>query len=298
MPVLECVPNISEARSGAVLDACARAVSDAGATLLDVHSDPDHNRSVFTFAGLPDRVAAAAHALADVTIAMVDLRVQRGVHPRVGAIDVIPFVPIQGLSMEACAAMARQFGADLAARHGLPVFLYEAAASAPHRQRLEAIRRGGLEALTARMLEPAWHPDFGPLVPHPSAGVTVVGARAPLIAYNVNLATDQLEIATAIARLIRESTGGLPCVKALGVPLAQRGVVQVSMNLTDYRVTSMRAAFDAVAREARRRGVDILESEIVGLVPAAALTDADARDLRVRDYDGSQILERRLAERT
>jgi glutamate formiminotransferase/formiminotetrahydrofolate cyclodeaminase len=295
MPVLECVPNISEARRAAVLDACASAVTAAGAALLDVHSDADHNRSVFTIAGGPDLVRAAAHALADVTIAMVDLRVQYGVHPRIGAVDVIPFVPIEGLSMEACVTIARQFASELAARHGLPVFLYEAAASAPHRRRLEAIRRGGLAGLTARMQEPDWRPDFGPSTPHESAGVTVVGARVPLIAYNINLTTDRLDVAAAIARRIRESSGGLPCVKALGLPLEHRGIVQVSMNLTDHRVTSMRTVFDAVAREAATHGVGILESEIVGLVPAAALSDADARDLRVRDYDGSQILERRLA---
>jgi glutamate formiminotransferase len=295
MAVLECVPNISEARRGSVLDACASAVTAAGAVLLDVHSDPDHNRSVFSIAGEPGRVTAAAHALADVTIAMVDLRVQQGVHPRVGAIDVIPFVPIEGLDMEACVAIARQFAADLAARHALPVFLYEAAASAPHRRRLEAIRRGGPAGLSARMQEPDWRPDFGPSTPHPTAGVTVVGARVPLIAYNINLATDRLDVASAIARRVRESSGGLPCVKALGLPLAHRGLVQVSMNLTDFRVTSMRTVFEAVVREAAAHGVGVLESEIVGLVPAAALSDADARDLRVRDYDGSQILERRLA---
>jgi glutamate formiminotransferase/formiminotetrahydrofolate cyclodeaminase len=295
MPVLECVPNISEARRPAVLDAGAAAVTAAGATLLDVHSDTDHNRSVFTMAGTPGAVSAAAHALADVTIANVDLRTQQGVHPRVGAIDVIPFVPIAGLTMEACVAIARQFASDLAARHGLPVFLYEDAAAAPHRRRLEAIRRGGLAGLAARMLEPDWRPDFGPATPHVSAGVTVVGARVPLIAWNITLATDRLDVAADIARRIRESSGGLPCVKALGLPLAQRGVVQVSMNLTDHRVTSMRTVFDAVAAVAAQHGVGILDSEIVGLVPAAALSDADARALRVRDYDGRQILERRLA---
>jgi glutamate formiminotransferase/glutamate formiminotransferase/formiminotetrahydrofolate cyclodeaminase len=295
MPVLECVPNISEARRSAVLDAGAAAVSAAGAKLLDVHRDADHNRSVFTMAGPPGVVTAAAHALADVAIANVDLRTQQGVHPRVGAIDVIPFVPIAGLTMDACVAFARRFASDLAARHGLPVFLYEDAAAAPHRRRLEAIRRGGLAGLVARMQEPDWRPDFGPVTPHVSAGVTVVGARVPLIAWNITLATDRLDVAVDVARRIRESSGGLPCVKALGLPLAHRGVVQVSMNLTDHRVTSMRTVFDAVAAGAAQHGVGILDSEIVGLVPAAALSDADARDLRVRDYDGNQILERRLA---
>jgi glutamate formiminotransferase len=296
MPVLECVPNISEARRTVVLDACASAVNAAGATLLDVHSDLDHNRSVFTLAGAPAEVTAGAHALADVAITMVDLRTQQGVHPRVGAIDVIPFVPIDGLSMDACVVIARQFASDLATRHGLPIFLYEAAATAPHRRRLEAIRRGGLASLQTRMQDPDWRPDFGPSTPHVTAGVTIVGVRIPLVAYNINLATDRLDVAAAIARLIRESSGGLPCVKALGLPLARRGLVQVSMNLADYRVTSIRTAFETVAREAARYHVAILDSEIVGLVPAAALSDADARDLRVRDYDGRQILERRLAD--
>jgi glutamate formiminotransferase/formiminotetrahydrofolate cyclodeaminase len=294
--VVECVPNISEARRFHVIDAGVAAVRASGARLLDRHSDTDHNRSVFTLAGSTETVFAAAQALADVAIASIDLRTQRGVHPRIGAIDVVPFVPIEGISMDQCVVLARTFAADLARRHDVPVFLYEAAASAPHRERLEAIRRGGLTALATRMLDPTWAPDFGPATPHATAGVTVVGARMPLIAYNINLDTDQLEVAKAIASVIRESAGGLRCVKALGLPLGARGIVQVSMNLTNFHVTSMRAAFDAVAREAAARGARILDSEIVGLVPGAALTDADARDLRVRGYDGSQILERRLAQ--
>ena len=297
MAIVECVPNISEARQPDVIDAGAAAVRASGARLLDRHSDRDHNRSVFTIAGSPDAVSAAAQALADVAITSIDLRTQHGVHPRIGAIDVVPFVPIEGISMDQCVDLARGFAAEMARRHHVPVFLYEAAATARHRERLEAIRRGGLSGLATRMLDPAWAPDFGPAQPHPTAGVTVVGARMPLIAYNVNLDTDELDVATAIARVIRESSGGLPCVKALGLPIGERGIVQVSMNLTNFHVTSMRAAFDAVTRAAGERGAGVLDSEIVGLVPAAALTDADARDLRVRGYDGSQILERRLADR-
>jgi len=294
MSILECVPNVSEARRPEVLDACKRAVSDAGAHLLDLHSDPDHNRSVFTVTGTPDVVAAAMHALADAAVARIDLRAQQGVHPRIGAVDVIPFVPVRGFTMSGCVAVARAFGAAFAARHRVPVFLYEDAATAPHRRRLEDIRRGGLERLAARMHTPQWRPDFGPVEPHPTAGVTVVGARVALIAWNINLATNRLDIATAIARHIRASSGGLPCVKALGLPLDRRRLVQVSMNLTDYRVTSMRTVFEAVTHEATTHGVGIVDTELVGLVPAAALTDADARDLRVHGYDGSQILERRL----
>lgn len=293
---IECVPNISEARRpGVVADATA-AIAAQGARVLDLHGDADHNRSVFTVAGTPAEVTNAMHALADVTIADVDLRLQHGVHPRVGALDVVPFVPIAGVTLDDCVAIARAFAADLSARHGLPVFLYEAAAAAPHRRRLEAIRRGGLEALAMRMRDdPLWRPDFGPSTPHPSAGVTVVGARFPLIAWNINLDTDRVDVAAAIARRIRESSGGLPCVKALGVPLAGRRLAQVTMNLTDYRVTPMRAVFDTVAREAASHGVGILESEIVGLVPRAAMSDEDARVLLVRDYDGRQILEEQLA---
>lgn len=297
MALVECVPNISEARRPRVIEAGTAAVVASGAWLLDRHSDADHNRSVFTLAGTADAVSAAAHALANVAIASIDLRAQHGVHPRIGAIDVVPFVPIEDISMDQCVLLARTFAAKLSERHGVPVFLYEAAATAPHRQRLEAIRRGGLPALAARMSDPAWTPDFGPARPHLTAGVTVVGARMPLVAYNINLDTDRLDVATAIARVIRESSGGLPCVKALGLPIGHRGIVQVSMNLTNFHVTSMRTVFEAVSREAAARGTGVLDSEIVGLVPAAALTDADALDLRVRGYDGSQILERRLARR-
>lgn len=294
MPLVECVPNISEARRPDVIADCARAIG-ASAHLLDVHGDVAHNRSVFTIAGAPADVAGAVTALADVVVARINLGRHTGVHPRVGALDVVPFVPLSGATLDVCVALARAFGADLAARHDVPVFLYEAAATAPHRTRLEAIRRGGLEGLAARMPSPDWRPDFGPRRPHPTAGVAVVGARMPLIAYNINLASNRLDAARDIARRIRESSGGLPCVKALGLLLADRDLAQVSMNLTDYRVTSIRGVFDAVCGEARARGLDVLESEIVGLVPAAALSDDDARHTRVRGFDGSQILERRLA---
>lgn len=294
MALIECIPNISEGRRFDVLDLCAHAISGTGAALLDIHSDTAHNRSVFTFVGQPAVVTAGAHALVDAALEAIDLRAHEGVHPRVGAVDVVPFVPLDDASLELCIAIAREFAAAIAARHDLPVYLYEAAATRPHRRRLEAIRRGGLSALAERMHAADWAPDFGPAQPHRSAGVTVVGARLPLLAYNINLATDRLDVATAIARAVRESSGGLPFVKALGVPLADRGIVQVSMNLTNFRETSMRRVFDAVSAEAARHGVAILESEIVGLVPAAALSVDDARHLRLRDFDGSQTIENRL----
>jgi glutamate formiminotransferase len=294
MALIEAVPNVSEARQPDIVAECASAVADAGAALLDVHTDVAHNRSVFTFAGAPEAVTASARALADVAVARMNLGIHTGVHPRVGVLDVVPFVPLAGASIEVCVALAREFGKWLAARHGVPVFLYEAAATAAHRVRLEAIRRGGAAALAERMHTDEWRPDFGPSTPHPTAGVTVVGARMPLIAFNVNLESDRLDVAKDIARAIRESSGGLPCVKALGLPLEGGRIAQVSMNLTDYRVTSVRRVFDAVVDEARARGVEVLESELVGLVPAEALSDDDARHARVRGFDGSQILERRL----
>lgn len=296
MQILECVANVSEGRDREVVQACAEAVEQAGLPLLDLHVDRDHNRSVFTFAGLPDRVAAAAHALAATAVSRISLQAHVGVHPRIGAIDVIPFVPITGVTMDEAVAVARAFGAELSARHQLPVFLYEAAAFAAERSRLEVIRRGGLPALAARMATaPAWRPDFGPTAPHPTAGAVAVGARGPLIAFNINLASDRLDIAQAVAAGVRERSGGLPAVKALGLPLGDRGIVQVSMNLTDYRRTSMRTVYDRVVEAAKSRGVDVLESEIVGLVPADAITAADAAHMRVRDFDRSKVLEERLS---
>jgi glutamate formiminotransferase len=198
--------------------------------------------------------------------------------------------------MAECVALARTVGAAVAARFGVPVFLYEEAAVDPARRRLETIRQGGLEGLADRMTQPGWAPDFGPSTPHPTAGVSVVGARKPLVAYNINLATDRLDVAKRIASVVRERGGGLPCVKALGLTLHERGLVQVSMNLTDYERTSLSSVFEAVRREAAHDGVSILESEIVGLVPAAALTGVTPAELRLRNFTDAQILEKRLAD--
>ena len=294
MAIIECVPNISEGRRTHVVDACAVAITAGGAALLDVHRDPDHNRAVFTFAGAPAEVIASAHRLVDAAVNAIAIDSHEGVHPRVGVVDVVPFVPIARATIEECVTMAREFAANIARRHDLPVYLYEAAALRPYRRPLEAIRRGGLPGLAARMTSDEWRPDYGPDRPHPTAGVTVVGARRPLIAFNINLATDRLDIARTIAATIRQSSGGLPFVKALGLALADQGLVQVSMNLTDFRVTSVRDVYDAVSREAARHGVDLIESEIVGLVPEVALSDAEAHAMNVRGFDGTQILERRL----
>jgi glutamate formiminotransferase len=295
MPVLECVPNISEGRDGARIAAIAQALSSAGVPLLDRHSDADHHRTVFTYAGDPDRVLVAAHAVADAAVSVIDIRTHVGVHPRIGAIDVVPFVPIADLTLADAAAIARTFARQLSERHGIPTFLYEAAAADPGRAPLEVIRRGGLPALAARMRSaPGWQPDFGPARPHPTAGVAAVGARFPLIAWNVELATDRLDIAQTIAAAIRQRSGGLPAVKALGLPLAARGIVQVSMNLVDYRQTSLTAAFDRVLELARSLGVEVLASELVGLAPAAALDAEVAAHIRLRGFSDRIILERRL----
>ena len=295
MALIECVPNVSEGRRRDVVDAIADAIRRTnGARLLDYSSDVSHNRSVFTLAGDATGVEQAVMAIYDRAVAAIDLRTQRGVHPRIGAVDVVPFVPIDGITMAECAALARRAGAAIAERFQIPVYLYEEAASNPTRKNLEDIRRGEFEGLAGKMASEGWAPDFGPAVPHPTAGVSVVGARMPLIAYNINLATDRLDVAKKIAAAIRHSSGGYQYVKAMGVPLESRGIVQVSMNLTNYAKTPIALVFEAVKREAARYGVNILESEIVGLVPAAALAAADASYLQITDFSSSQILENRL----
>jgi glutamate formiminotransferase len=295
MAIIECVPNVSEGRRGDVIEACAVSIRGAGARLLDVKADRAHNRTVYTFAGEPAAVQAAALALFDAALGAIDLRQHTGEHPRLGAVDVVPFVPIEGATMADCVALARTLAAEVARRHALPVFLYEEAATSAGRRNLEDIRRGEFEGLAARLALPEWQPDFGPSVPHPSAGATVIGARMPLIAYNINLATADVKIARAIAAAVRQSSGGLRYVKALGVELADRGLVQVSMNLTNYEKTPMFRVFDLVKREAARYGVAVVESEIVGLVPEAALVWSAAWYLQLDGaFSDDQILEARL----
>lgn len=297
MPVIESIPNVSEGRRPEIVERLAHAVrSTPGARLLDHSSDPSHNRSVFTLAGDGPAVAAAVVALFEVAVASIDLRTHRGEHPRLGAVDVVPFVPIEDATMADCIALARQVGATVSDRYGIPVFLYEEAAVHPERRHLEDIRRGGFEGLSARMATPAWAPDFGPPAPHPSAGATVIGARAPLIAYNINLNSDRLDVAKKIAAAVRQSGGGLKYVKAAGFRLDHRGLVQVSMNLTNYLETPIIRAFDAVKREADKYGVSILESEIIGLVPAAALSSSAESDLQLARFGPDQILENRLRD--
>ena len=297
MALIECVPNISEGRRAGVVSSIADAVRRvAGARLLDVSSDASHNRSVITIAGDAAPLKTAVLALFDAAIAAIDLRTHTGEHPRLGAVDVVPFVPIEGVTMEACVALAKDTAQAVSERFTVPVYLYEEAQSNPLRKNLEDIRRGEFEGLAAKMASDGWAPDYGPPSPHPAAGATVIGARMPLIAYNINLATDRIEVAKKIAAAVRFSSGGFRFVKAMGVTLADRGIVQVSMNLTNYEKTPIHRVFEAVKREAERYGVTVLESEIVGLVPAAALIDAAGSALQLTDFKRNQVLETRLRE--
>lgn len=294
--IVECVPNVSEGRDRQVLEALLGTVRGTpGATLLDASSDPSHHRSVITFAGPPEAVEEAAVRLAREAAARIDLTRHRGEHPRMGAVDVIPLIPLRGVSADEAVALSRRIGARVWAKAGIPVFLYEKSATAPHRANLADIRRGQFEGMAAKVLEPEWEPDFGGRRIHPTAGVVAVGCRAPLIAFNVNLSTPDVAVASRIAKAVRASSGGLPCVKALGVRLEERDLAQVSMNLTDFAATSLRTVLDAVRAEAEKEGVRVVGTEIVGLVPAAALGPEAGRDLMLEAFDADrQVLERRL----
>ncbi len=295
MPLLECVPNVSEGRDVAAIRRLAAAVDGVpGVRLLDVHSDATHHRSVLTMIGQAAPLQAAVLALFDAALAEIDVAAHHGAHPRIGAVDVVPFVPLTDATMDEAIAAARATGAAVASRFAVPVFLYERAATRPERRALQDVRRGQFEGLTRKLARPEWRPDFGPAVPHPRLGAVAIGARGFLVAYNINLATSRLEVATRVARAVRESSGGLPAVKAMGLALPDRGVVQVSMNLTDIDRTSMATVFEAVSREAGRDGVDVLESEVVGLVPARALVDPAARYLRLPAFGADRVLETRL----
>lgn len=295
MPLIECVPNVSEGRRDDIIASLAAAIDLPGVYLLDQSSDSSHNRTVYTFAGEAGPLQEAVLRLFTAAVASIDLRRHDGVHPRIGAVDVVPFVPLQGATMEECVVLAKSTAALVAERLHIPMFLYEEAAATDERRNLAEIRRGGLNGLAHRMQQAAWRPDVGPDRPHPTAGATAIGARPILIAYNVNLASNRLGVAKRIARAIRASNGGLSHVKAMGVEL-HHGIVQVSINLTDYRETSMMTVFDAVAREAAVDGVRVLESEIVGLVPADALPKDPALRLKLRAEDLDRVLERRLED--
>jgi glutamate formiminotransferase len=297
MALIECIPNVSEGRRPDLVAKMADAIrASSGVRLLDFSSDASHNRSVFTFAGDAAGVELAVMTLFERAVADIDLRTQRGEHPRMGAVDVVPFVPIDGVSMADCVALAKKVGAAVSERFHIPVYLYEEASTNPIRKNLEDIRRGEFEGLPAKMASDGWAPDFGPNLPHPSAGASAIGARMALVAYNINLATDRLDVAKKIAAAIRHSSGGFRFVKAAGFKLEDRGIVQVSMNLTNYEKTPIFRVFETVKREAARYGVSILESEIVGLVPSAALNAAAEFYLQIEGFKADQVLENKLRQ--
>ena len=295
MAVIECVPNISEGRRPEVVKAAVAALARVPTVrVLDYSSDVDHNRSVITMAGDAAGLKAAVLALYEAVVPAIDLKSHKGGHPRLGAVDVVPFVPIEGVTMDACVQLAKETATAVADRFKVPVYLYEEASMNPARKNLEDIRRGEFEGLAAKMASEGWAPDFGPAAPHTTAGASVIGARMPLIAYNINLATDRLDVAKKIAAAVRYSSGGFRFVKAMGIALEDRGIVQVSMNLTNYEKTPIHRVFDAVKTEAARYGVTILESEIIGLVPSAALIGTAAAYLQLSAFTPNQILENKL----
>jgi glutamate formiminotransferase len=313
-PLVECVPNFSEGRRAEVVDALAEAVTQTpGVYLLDRTSDPDHNRSVLTFAGDAEAVQIAMEAAVGVALEQIDMEHHEGQHPRIGAVDVIPFVPLGETTIEECVTIARHFGARIAARFDLPVFLYARAATRSDRAVLADIRRPQYEGLKGLIAQSGWQPDYGPATLHPRGGAVAVGARPFLIAYNINLESEDLALAKRIAHRVRERSGGLPRVQALGLYLEDIRCAQVSMNLLDFSITSLWQVWEAVTALASADGVAVRESELIGLAPMAALLDvADhagvapelpveeriieaGRWLKLRDFDPSRALELRLA---
>jgi glutamate formiminotransferase / formiminotetrahydrofolate cyclodeaminase len=297
--LIECVPNFSEGRNQTTVRALVNAVESVpGVWLLDHTIDRDHHRSVLSFAGEPDAVVEAAFRTIRVATDLIDIRKHRGVHPRVGATDVVPFVPLRGATMQDCIHLAKRLGQWVGTELEIPVFLYEQAAMHRDHAPLESVRRGGLKGLAFRMAsDPDWTPDFGPFLLHKTAGALVIGARPPLIAFNVNLRSTDLSLARSIAKDIRQSNGGLPHLKAIGVELASRQMVQVAMNLTDYIITPLHVAFEAVRARAAKHGVEVAGSEVIGLVPQAALVQAAGHTLALEQFDSTQVLEMRLENR-
>jgi glutamate formiminotransferase len=294
MRILQCVPNFSEGRDPRFLQELEAVLGQYPVKTLDLSMDADHNRADCTFLGAPDAVEECAAALTARAVELIDMRQHGGSHPRMGAVDVVPFVPIRGMTMADAVEIAHRFGRSFAERHGIPVFFYEEACTSEERRNLADVRRGEYEGMAAKLQDPAWVVDAGPQTFNERSGVTAVGARMPLIAFNVNLDTDDLSVAKSIASAVRHSSGGLRYVKAMGVEVAEKGVVQVSMNLVDYRRTPIHRALELVRIEAARYGVAIRESELVGLVPLEALGDAAGYYLQVPDFDAAKVIEYHL----
>lgn len=294
---MECVPNFSEGRDLEKIDKIVNPFrGKEGVKLLDYSNDIDHNRLVVTVVGQPKALKEAVIEAIGIAVELIDLNHHQGQHPRMGAADVVPFIPIKGCTMDDAIALSREVGATVAERYNLPVFLYEKSASEPHRENLAAVRKGEFEGMAEKIKLPEWHPDFGPAERHPTAGAVAIGARMPLVAYNINLDTPSLEIAHGIAKKIRFIGGGLRYCKAMGVELKERGITQVSINMTDYTKTALYQAMEMVRFEARRYGVNVVGSEIIGLVPMAALIDTSAYYLGLENFSMQQVLEARIME--
>ena len=293
--IMECVPNFSEGRDLQKIDKIVAPFrGKQGVKLLDYSNDEDHNRLVVTVVGEPEPLRDAVLEAIGVAVELIDLNHHQGQHPRMGAVDVVPFIPIRNVTMEEAVALSKEVGKEVAKRYNLPVFLYEKSASAPHRENLAAVRKGEFEGMAEKIKQPEWHPDFGLAERHPTAVTVSIGARMPLVAYNINLNTPSLEIAHDIAKKIRFIGGGLRYCKAMGVELKDRGITQVSINMTDYTRTALYRAFELVRVEARRYGVSIVGSEIIGLVPMEALIDTASYYLGLENFSMEQVLEARM----
>jgi glutamate formiminotransferase len=294
---MECVPNFSEGRDAKNIEKIVEPFREQkGVKLLDYQTDEDHNRMVVTVVGEAQALKTAVIAAMGCAIEVIDMNSHRGQHPRMGAIDVVPFIPIRNVSMEDAIAFSKEVAREAARQYSLPIFLYERSASRPERQNLATIRKGQYEGMAEKIKQPEWKPDFGPAQIHPTAGVTAIGARMPLVAYNVNLDSDNIEIANAIAKKVRHISGGLRYCKAIGIELKDRGLVQVSMNMTDYTQTAIYRAFELIKVEARRYGIKVVGSEIVGLLPMEALMDTAAYYLGLENFSVDQVLESRIWE--
>jgi glutamate formiminotransferase len=295
--IIECVPNFSEGRDLAKIEKIVAPFRGReGVKLLDYQTDKDHNRAVVTVVGEPDPLKDALIESMGIAIHVIDMRRHQGQHPRMGAIDVVPLIPVKNVSPEEAIALSKEIAATAADRYNLPIFLYGKSATRLERENLATIRKGQFEGMAAKIKQPEWKPDFGPPAIHPSAGVTAIGARTPLVAYNVNLDTNNLEIADRIARQVRHISGGLRYCKGIGIELKDRGIVQVSMNMTDFTKTALYRVFELIKIEARRYGVNVVGSEIIGLVPMEALIDTAAYYLGLEDFSMEQVLETRIWE--
>lgn len=295
--IIECVPNFSAGRDKDVMEAIVQPFrATAGVKLLDYSADSDHNRMVVTVAGDPEPLGEAVFLAIGEAVRLIDMNRHEGQHPRMGAVDVVPFIPLKDATIEDADRLAKAVAQRAAAAYGLPFILYERSASAPHRENLANVRKGQYEGMADKLKDPLWLPDFGPAAPHATAGVTAIGARMPLVAFNINLGTDNLDIAQDIARKVRHLNGGFRFVKAMGVMLEDRHIAQVSMNLTDYQQTAMYRVFETVKMEAQRYGVPVVGSEIIGLVPMQALAESAAYYMRVEGFNMGQLLENRLAD--